>query len=628
MSADSPISYLDGHRLYRALVAGIQRVVSRRDYINKINVFPVPDGDTGTNMAFTLTAILDGVRGTMQGSVAAVVNAAADSAIDGARGNSGAILAQFFQGLTEGVRDRRVIDAGQFAQATASGSDSARLAMAEPREGTILTVISDFASEIGEQVRGGVRDFSVLIERGLRRAKASLVATTDQLEELRRANVVDAGAQGFVDLIQGIHEYIQSGSVREFDESVPEMEQMADAHLGEAHEGDPEHRYCTECVVSGDAVSRESLMELAQQMTHSSLVVAGHAGKVRVHIHVDDPGAFFKACESLGRLTGQKADDMVLQQRSAHEDAAQVAVVTDSGADIPASELDRLGIHMVPVTVNFGERSYLDKLALKPDEFYRMLRSEPEHPKTSQPSPGEFRRPYQFLTSHHERVVSVNVSRNLSGTLQAAETAAQRVGTQSISVIDSKNASAGEGLLAMYAAEAAQAGLTGDEVKLLTEAMVPRSLTYAVISDLSWGVRGGRIPRSKKIIADLLRMSPIIGNSEDGRLVSKGVLFGRRKLVAPFARAILKRLDHSRSWRILIGHCDCPERAEELRRLLQQALPNIDALWLTEAGTAIGAHAGPGSVVLGVQDYQQPHDLLAQLTQTDNHQGDNHLGGG
>ena len=127
------VAYLDGVRLRRALQAGIHRVISCQEHLNKINVFPVPDGDTGTNLAFTLNAILAGMSGTVERHCGRLLMTVADSALDGARGNSGAILAQFFQGLSDALSAEQELSVPGFAAGVTSGAQYARDALAEPR---------------------------------------------------------------------------------------------------------------------------------------------------------------------------------------------------------------------------------------------------------------------------------------------------------------------------------------------------------------------------------------------------------------------------------------------------------------------------------------------------------------
>ncbi len=169
---------LDGTRLRHALRAGIRRLLQQQEHLNKINVFPVPDGDTGTNMALTLSAVLPVLRSRDEVHAGQMLTRVADAALDGARGNSGAILAQFFLGLCDRVGHLKQLTVHDFADGVHGGAVYARESLAEPREGTILTVLTDFAAEVRTQVaRHDVRDFRALFDRALARARASVEAT-------------------------------------------------------------------------------------------------------------------------------------------------------------------------------------------------------------------------------------------------------------------------------------------------------------------------------------------------------------------------------------------------------------------------------------------------------------------
>jgi DegV family protein with EDD domain len=595
---------LDGLRLNRALKAGIARLLSRQEHLNKINVFPVPDGDTGTNLALTMRAVLGSLQRVPDEHAGKTLTRVADAALDGARGNSGAILAQFFLGLCDRLGHLGRLSTRDFTDGVRGGADYARESLVEPREGTILTVLTDFARELHAVQREGARDFAALLRRGVQAAQASLERTTFQLEALRRANVVDAGAQGFVELISGMTEYIASGAE---DDPVVVVPALSAAEAAEATAGEEEdlaYRYCTECVVTGEDLDRRHLREQLAALG-GSLVVAGRQGKARVHIHVNDPAEVFRVAARFGAVSGEKADDMQRQQHSAHVTGRRVAIVTDSAADIPEDELDRLDIHLVPLRVNFGEHSYLDKVSLTPQEFFTELRSNPAHPKTSQPPPGDFRRQFEFLASHFESVVSINITRQASGTCAAAETAAGRVSTHGkVTVIDSMNASLGQGLVAMYAAECAQAGYDAARVIEATRAIVPRTWTWGLVGSLEYAVRGGRVPRWVKDVADRLQLMPILHNDRKGRVSAGAVLFGRSRLEEKFARFVRRRIRRDRSYRLLVGHADCEAAGQWL--LGQLTTDSVVSARLLPLGSALGVHGGPGMLVVGLQEYEPP----------------------
>ncbi len=591
---------LGGHLLRRALAAGVRRVIAQRDAINRINVFPVPDGDTGTNLAFTLGAVLTVLGPPRQGHAGELLRRAASEAVDGARGNSGAILAQFFQGLSESLAGSRRLSAAALASAAQAGARLAREALAEPREGTILSVIHAFAQEWKVQVDLGQHDFRAGFAAALAAARRALAATPDQLPVLRAAGVVDAGALGFVDLLEGIDDFIRSGDAAD-DTAAISAPSDAGVEVTLAHGPDASQRWCTECVVSGDGVDRLALKGALLALPLTSLVLAGTRDKVRVHAHIDEPQQLFEVCSRFGRVSSQKADDMLAQVEARHQPRARVAVVTDSGADLPPELMERWSIHLVPVRVSFGSRDFLDKVSLSAREFFAELRTNPLHPRTSQPPPGDFRRMFEFLLSHHQRLVYVGLSRALSGTLQSAETAAARVGAERALVFDSAMGSAAQGLLAIDAAKAAARGMGAEAILARLERMRARTALYAVVRDLSYGVRGGRAPKLALPLSRFLRLLPVIGNRANGRLGVVGALFGRDRLPERFAAMLARRFAADTRYRVLVCHCDCEAEGRALEDALCARVPQIAESWLTEAGSGIGAHAGPGALVVGIQ---------------------------
>ena len=664
---------VDAAWLRDALVVGIHRVIGKRDHINRINVFPVADADTGTNLAFTLHAVMHGIRDRPFETIGELTRVAADLALDSARGNSGAIFAQYLQGVSEALLDTERLTPEVFAASARLGAQSARGAIAEPREGTMLSVLRDHAlaldptgadgddakagqseekgrdkpkqkrkgKEKGKGKGGDQKDrgpeqtadqiaeasadvereahaapsgplsMEAMLARGLEEARRTLAATPEQLEVLRQHNVVDAGAQGFVEILEGMQAFAALGAI---DGLLDEELHLSDDDMAPAIEAnESEHRYCTECMITGDDIDRMKLREAIQEFGASSVVLAGTKRKVRVHVHVDNPGALFLLCEDFGVVTSQKADDMQQQQRSAHGLRRRVAIVTDTGADIAESELERLQIHLVPLRIHFGDRQFLDKVSLTPEEFYQRVAEDELQPRTSQPPPGDFRRQFEFLGSHFEGgVVCLSISAALSGTWQAAASAARRASHGNVTAFDTLNASAGQGLLTMYAAEAALAGADRDQVLELLAAEVPRTRTFAILPQLDHAVRGGRLPNWVRRVADLLRLTPVIASEPTGRIGVRGVLFGRNEIPQRFARWLGRRAAVPGAVRLLIAHCDNLAGARALRDQLVRQVPRVHSVYLTDAGTALGAHAGPGSLIVGVQPYRVPEDRLAE----------------
>lgn len=584
-----------GVALKRGLLAGIRRVLARRDAINRINVFPVADGDTGSNLAFTLSAVEQALRPLRLGSAGSLLRRAGDEAIDGARGNSGAILAQFLQGLGEYLADQPRLGLAELAAAADYGARQARAAVAEPREGTMLSVIAAFAASLQHDAARGADDLRDCWMRAVTAAREALQRTPEQLAVLRKAGVVDAGALGFVELLEGINDYLQRGRA-----GLAALDDYRGGEAGvmaESDGADSPHRWCTECVLGADAIERDAVRAALQTLDHSSLVLAGTRTRLRVHVHLDEPQRLYDLLAKFGNVGSCKADDMRSQQR-ATQARTRVAVVVDSAADLPDAALEHLPLHLVPVRLNFGAQDYLDKVSLSPAEFFEELRRNPLPPRTSQPPPGDFRRLFEFLLSHHEEVVYVGLSRAVSGTLQAGESAAARCAGGRIHIVDSRNASCGQGLLALQAAELAQQGLDARTITARLAALVPQTALFAYVRDMSHIVRGGRLPAWTQPLTRRLGLAPIAAVGRDGRLHLRSVLRLRPELPQRFARWVARRLTPAqRRGRLLIGHCDNPTEAAALAAALQAefggSLPEIVAM-----GAAISAHAGPGAVLV------------------------------
>jgi DegV family protein with EDD domain len=440
----------------------------------------------------------------------------------------------------------------------------------------------------------------------------ALQDTTGQLDALRKAGVVDAGAKGFVDLITGVANFIVHGKITE--PADMSALQSADEMAMPAYDGDnSEFRYCTECIVSADKLDRRKLREALAGLG-ASLVLAGSGRKAKVHIHVNDAQQVFDVARRFGAVSSEKADDLHRQQRAGLQPGnhalRKFAVITDSAADIPDSDMEQLDIHMVPCRIQFGDRGYLDKVSISTPEFYAELARGAHHPTTSQPAPGDFRRQFQYLASHYADVISVNLTSGASGTCAAARSAASRITAPgTVHVLDSLNASSGQGLLTVFAARCAAAGWTAETTLAALAAQITATRTYAVLSNLSYAVRGGRIPRWVKLLADTLRMTPVICISPGGMIVLSTCLFGRGNIPARFARHVAAKVRTAGPISVAIGHAVAAENAALLEQSLRAELPNIEHLSSTELGTALGVHGGPGTLVVATQPYLDPANI-------------------
>ena len=586
------IHYIDGERFHRTLSAGVRRLLSRQDYLNKINVFPVPDSDTGTNMGFTLSSIENSYESRKNASISLTAEGIAELTINNARGNSGAILAQFFAGFAEGVKNKTKISVIEFAEALNLAKDFSYDALMNPKEGTILTIITDWVNTI-HKMSATVPDFKKLLNFGLSESLKSLKATTDKLDVLSKAGVVDAGAQGFVDILEGINTFIQSGTVEEKNVEI----QNPQANI-ESISFNEKYRYCTECLINGNKLDRSRLKNRLNEMG-DSIVVAGTASKLKVHIHTDHPKKVINLCQELGTVSDEKADDMLRQQHDAHGIHEEIAVLVDSGCDLSEKILREFNIHMIPVRLNFGNEHFVDKVTITSSEFWEKLDSNPHHPQTSQPTPGDFLRQYQLLSSHYKQAISLHIPANLSGTFQSATLAAQKMDDMPISILDSRNGSIGIGLIAIRIAEAVKTGKSIEEILNIANHAINNTSLFLGLKTLEYGVRGGRVPNSVKKIADLLRINPILSFTPSG-IKPVGKTFGRKNIIKKFKHYVEKSTNFEQPLRIGISHANCEEIALEYKEEFSKRIGK-ENVFISEIGPALGAHAGPGGMVIATQ---------------------------
>ncbi|MDG2107104.1 MAG: DegV family protein [Woeseiaceae bacterium] len=587
--------------LANALISGFRSVIAQQEYLNRINVFPVADSDTGTNLSLSLSSALVIVDNNKEKHVGPMLVSLADAMLDGARGNSGAIFAQFFQGISDSAGELTYFTTDTFRDAINLGSEYAHDALSNPREGTVLSVIQAFAKSITQLTSENPEaEFIDVISKAQAIVEKALTETPKQLNILKKAGVVDAGAKGFALLIGGMSDYLQNGVIK----PMPEMALLNEVESGIEISTDntsSQFRFCTECLVTASDIDRRKLREALAGLG-DSIVLAGSKHKAKIHIHVDNPDTVFGVARQFGEISGKKADDMHRQQSAAHNSSKSFVVITDSGADISDEDIERLDIHMVPCRIQFGNQGYLDKVSISSAEFYAELKNNPHHPTTSQPSPGDFRRQFQFLASHFENVLSITLSSNASGAYEGAKLAAKRSKAPGyIHVVDSLNASIGQGQLTILAAECAAAGISIDKTLKILEREIPQTKTFALLYDLSYAVRGGRLPQWIKLIADLLRVTPIIYIKANGQLGLATCLLGRGNRIRRYAKFISSHYKDNENLQIGIGHAICSKDAEELAKQLRNNIESIDELKICELGPGLGAHGGPGTLIVSTR---------------------------
>jgi len=598
------IRYIDGRRLGRALAAGARRLVESAGLLDRINVFPVPDGDTGANMAATVLALSGGLSFAKVASVGGAARLAADAALSGSRGNSGAILAEFFQGLADDLVAEVRIGTKRFAAAAVHAADAARSALSLPREGTIITVLHDWSRAV-HRIAQRSDDFIEILRESLVAAHASLERTPELLPELKKAGVVDAGALGFVRLIEGIIQYIQHGRLRETyaDEFHADDAVRAGISDHESVPSDgaaPKYRYCVEAMVSAERIDAAAV-RARLELQGDSVVVAGSALRVKAHVHSDDPPAIFRTLAEFGLVERHKADDMRLQTSRAAAGRRACAVIIDSACDMPDADRLRLGVETVPVQVIMDGTSRMDGTGVSSDEFIAYLASRPaRHPTTSQPSTPSFARKFDLALAYADAAVYIGISEALSGTLEAGRrTAFASKEAARLRVVDSRQISVAAGLVARKAAEAAATGAGVDDVVAVAESAAARVKLLVAAPNLDGLLRSGRLHGMKGLAARLLGIRPILTIGPDGKAASDGMYFGARRGIAALLARVAAIVPAGAPLEAIVAHVDAAGDARTLVAALSARYSLESPIAITTVSPALATHGGLGIVVLG-----------------------------
>ncbi len=315
---------IKGFQLRDAIISGANHITNHKQGVDELNVFPVPDGDTGTNMSMTVNAAVQELSRLKDDvTVSKVADVAAGSLLRGARGNSGVITSLLFRGFAAGMKGKTEADGADIALALDAGVKAAYKAVMKPTEGTILTV-SRMAAEKAGQVSKSTKEPAAVFEAILEEAKAALEQTPELLPVLKKAGVVDAGGQGFVYILEGMLSVIRDGVMIEKEDGSDDSKPVQPVSAAAAYDGEITFTYCTEYIVGKDAACPDPLKLRAYLETIGDcVVVVDDDDIIKVHVHSNDPGLAIQAGIKFGMLTNIKIENMREQHEHKAYDAKQ-----------------------------------------------------------------------------------------------------------------------------------------------------------------------------------------------------------------------------------------------------------------------------------------------------------------
>lgn len=585
---------LKSTQIYNAFVSGAQSLIVQRQVLNDLNVFPVADGDTGTNMASTMEGILRFSRHSE--SMAETLNSIVDAVSMNAKGNSGAILAQFIIGFSEQLPDRELNDQ-DFIDGLKVAVTKVYAALSHPVEGTMITVMRCWVDEI-ESVYQKTKDFKLTLNSSIRKATEVLIDTPNLLAVLKEHHVVDSGAKGFVCFLEGFikglwtTDKIPVLEATEFDED--------DSHVIEANEVIT-YRYCTEALIQADQLDPNQLKSLLEPFGDSLLVVKSKH-YVKVHLHTNAPHQVMDALRAHGRLIQQKADDMILQ----HADftpKAKIGLITDSIADLPQSFIDEALIHVYPLTIMVDEAPYLDRITLPSSQFYAQLPDYKAYPSSSQPTQKSVTDLYTRLLHHYEQLVVVSVSSGMSGTYSVFQKAAESF-LGKVTVIDTKQNSGAQGLLVVLAQQLIESGASVQQIKQELEAASKNTRIFVSVDTLKYMVKMGRIPPVLGKIGKWVNMKPIVTIDEHGHGKTMSPAFSKKQTEKKIMREVQAMVKDKTLVNYCIVHGNDLDRAQRFAALLTQELHQAP-LYIEEVSSIVAMSAGPKTFAIAIQVKEQ-----------------------
>jgi DAK2 domain fusion protein YloV len=372
-----PLLAVGGEQVLAAVRSALAWLQANQEEINDLNVFPVPDGDTGSNMYLTLrSAVEEAQTASDPSSASSVLAAAAHGSLMGARGNSGVILSQVLRGLSQGVEGHAQLDAADWARALGEARTVAYKAVMKPTEGTILTVVREAATAAAEAAKESA-DVVAVLDHAVRASHAAVERTTGQLQVLRDAGVVDAGGFGFAVILEGLSRAIADPDAAQVAPTGPRRRAGEDRVQLPFASADPSGAprpsvrrgaaavemkeegwgYCTEFLIHGPGLDPDALRQELGELGESALVV-GDAEVVRVHIHTGEPAPLIALASQRGKLSKLKVEDMSAQ----HHDVLERADASATGAAPTAADGPRKALGVVSVAPGQGFRDILASL--------------------------------------------------------------------------------------------------------------------------------------------------------------------------------------------------------------------------------------------------------------------------
>lgn len=580
------------------MLRSYQKIEEHKEEINKINVFPVPDQDTGSNMAKTLLGIKEAIEGRDFKDLSEISEAALEGALTAAQGNAGVIYVGFLASFLP-LLDKNPVNAKKLAIAFEEGRKRAWQSIQNPKEGTILDVI-DAANEVFKKESEKESDIIKILKKATEKAKGALLATREKMEIFKKANVVDAGGLGFLMILEGHLEALEpafaeatAGKEEKPSEKVRRFVQVL------------ANRYEIVSLIENPKFDEKTIREKLKKLGNS-LDIVQIGNKIKIHIHTDYLDEVKDVMRQVGQIQDLRVEDMakeVVGEESVRK--VSIGIVTEDIASLLPKILERYQIELA-----FAILDWPDLEKIPGENIYQKIRQIEKlgiktFPKTSQATPKSYFEAYKKQLQRFDKVLCITVTSKISGCYNSACQAKEMLSQEEkerVYVLDSQSAAAGEALLILRALELIQEQREIMEIISELKNLIPKIYLSIIFEDPKWVESIGRITKSQ---ANWIRrmkkinLHPLMALKE-GIIQKGGIVFAK-----DMAEAIYKKIFkeskkvrlQGKKIRVVINHADNLEEAEKLKTLLKKEI-GAEVSFVGEVPTLIGAAAGPGTILV------------------------------
>lgn len=580
------------------LLLSYQKIEEHKEEINKINVFPVPDQDTGSNMTKTLLGVKEAIENRNFKDLAEISEATLDGALTTAQGNAGVIYVGFLAGFLP-LLDKNPVSAKKLALAFERGAERARQSIQNPKEGTILDVIDATAQTFkkeAEKEKDLVKIFKVAAEK----AKEALLATREKMEIFRKANVVDAGGLAYLMILESHLEALEGEKKKEKKEEKPSEKVRRFVQT-------LSYRYEVVSLIKNPKFDEKTIREKLKNLG-DSLDMVQVGDKLKIHIHTDLLDEVKKIMRETGQILSLREEDMakeVVGEESVRK--VSIGIVTEDINDLPEKTLERYQIEIVKTILDWPEEENFPG-----ENIYQKMREADRRgirafPKTSQAVPKSYLDAFQKQLEKFDKVLCITITSKISGCYNSACQAKEMLkaeGKGRVYILDSLQAAASQALLVLRAIEMIQEQREITEVIDELKILIPQTHLYIIFEDPKWIEAGGRMSKSQANWARRIKkinLHPLI-TIKDGIITKGGVIFAKdmaKALFKKISKESQKARKQGKRIRVIIGQADNPEGAEELRKLLKEIKAEVPFVSL--ASPVVCAHTGPGTLIVAWQ---------------------------